>query len=282
MVYTSRYPILTFPTLAGTSAKILTAFTAVLFTITCMAQDNTQSQQTSLPDPQSSTQLQPQSSAITLPAGTRILLVLTHDIRSKSLRRGDDIYAQITSPVISGNQMVIPPGTFVQGTVDKLQQRRGRAELHLQSMSITFPDGYVAPIAGPMTLESDEGYAMKDPGARRTIGFVTLPMAGAGLGALIGHSVASSQNGTLTNTLPPGCTGPPPGCLSSSISVPPNKGASRVIGAAVGGGVGFVASLVLLAGSHNFFLNVGTPVDMVLQRPLSLPESQAANSPAWP
>ena len=31
-------------------------------------------------------------------------------------------------------------------------------------MSITFPDGYVAPMSGPVTLESIEGYALKDPG----------------------------------------------------------------------------------------------------------------------
>ena len=219
---------------------------------------------------------------ITLPIGTRILLVLTHDIRNKSMRRGDPIYAQVSAPVISGNQMVIPPGTFVQGTVDKLQQRRGRADLHLQSMAITFPDGYVAPISGPLTLESDEGYALKDPGAGRTIGFVALPAAGVGLGALIGHSVASSQNSVITNSLPPGCTGLPPGCLSSSLTVPPNKVKSTVIGAAVGGAVGVVASLALLAGSHNFFLSAGTPVEMLLQRPLSLPESQAADSSASP
>jgi hypothetical protein len=194
------------------------------------------------------------------------------------MRRGDDIYAQITSPVDLGNRVVIPPGTFVQGTVDRLQQKRGRAQLHLQSMSIAFPDGYVARLPGPVTLESDEGYALKDPGSGRTIGFAVLPAAGVGLGALIGHSVASSQNGTITSTLPPGCNGPPPGCLSSSLSVPPNKGEGTVIGAAVGGAVGVVASLVLLAHSHGFFLDVGTPVEMVLPQPLSLPQSETANA----
>jgi hypothetical protein len=145
-------------------------------------------------------------------------------------------------------------------------------------MSITFPDGYVAPVSGPLTLESDEGYALRDPGPRRTIGFVALPAAGVGLGALIGHSVARSQNTTLTNTLPPGCIGPPPGCLSSSVGVPPNKGESTVIGAAVGGAIGVVASLVLLASSHNFFLEVGTPVEMMLQQPLTLQQPQVANA----
>jgi hypothetical protein len=284
MVSTRNYSVSTmiaFLTLAGTKArKILAAMTTLLFTVTCMAQDPAQPQPPVPPESPTSEQASttPQSATVTLPAGTRIALVLTHDIQSRSVRRGDDIYAQITSPVNSGNQVVIPPGTFVQGRVDRLQQKRGRAELHLQSMSITFPDGYVAPISGPVTLESDEGYARKDPGQGRTIGFVAMPVAGAGLGALIGHSVAGSQNSTITNTLPPGCIGPPPGCLSSSLSVPPNKGESTVIGAAVGGAIGVVASLVLLASSHNFFLDVGTPVEMLLQQPLSLQEPQVADA----
>ncbi len=281
MAHTSSYPVSTFQTLAGTSArKSLAALTALLFTFTCMAQDNAQAQPQPLspPDAQTSTHAPAKSSTVTLPAGTRIALVLTHDIQSRSMRRGDDIYAQITSPVNSGNQVVIPPGTFVQGTVDKLQQKSGRAELHLQSLSITFPNGFVAPIAGPVTLESDEGYALKDPGPRRMIGFVALPAAGTGLGALIGHSVASSQSSTITSSLPPGCSGPPPFCISSSLSVPPNKGESTVIGAAVGGAVGFVAALVLFASSHNFFLDVGTPVEMVLKQPLSLQEPPVADA----
>lgn len=280
MVHSSRCPVSTFLTLAGTnSRKTLAVITVLFFAITCMAQDQPQPQSFPATDSQNGTQFQatPQST-VTLPPGTRISLVLTHDIQSRSMRRGDDIYAQITSPVTAGNQVLIPPGTFVQGRVDKIEQRRGRAELHLQSMSLAFPDGYVAPIPGPLTLESDEGYARKDPGQGRTIGFVAMPAAGAGLGALIGHSVASSQNSTITSSLPPGCTGPPPGCLSSSLSVPPNKGESTVIGAAVGGAVGLVASLVLLASSHNFFLEVGTPVEMVLQQPLSLQEPQVADA----
>src|SRR5690348_16466668 len=56
---------------------------------------------------------------VTIPAGTRLALVLTHPIQSRYIHRGDDIYAQVTSPVDSGNEVVIPAGTFVQGTVDK-------------------------------------------------------------------------------------------------------------------------------------------------------------------
>jgi hypothetical protein len=270
--------MIAFLTLAGTNARrTLAAFITLMFAVTCLAQDQDQPQPPSPPDSQTSVEASatPSLDTVTIPSGTRIALVLTHPIQSRHIHRGDDIYAQITSPVNSGNEMVIPPGTFVQGTVEKLELRSGRAELHLQSMSITFPDGYVAPISGPATLESSESYALKDPGQGRMLGMVALPAAGAGLGALIGHATASSQNGTLTSSLPPGCTGPPPGCLTSSLSVPPDRGKNTVIGAAVGGAVGLVASLLMLAGSHHFFIDVGSPVEMVLQQPVSLRQSES-------
>jgi hypothetical protein len=273
--------MIAFLTLAGTNARrTLAAVITLIFAVTCLAQDQDQPQPPSPPDSQTSVEASatPSLDTVTIPSGTRIALVLTHPIQSRHVHRGDDIYAQITSPVTSGNEMVIPPGTFVQGTVEKLELRSGRAELHLQSMSITFPDGYVAPISGPATLESSEGYALKDPGQGRMLGMVALPAAGAGLGALIGHATASSQNGTLTSSLPPGCTGPPPGCLTSSLSVPPDKGKNTVIGAAVGGAVGLVASLLMLAGSHHFFIDVGSPVEMVLQQPVSLQQSESVDA----
>ncbi|HXM69125.1 MAG TPA: hypothetical protein VN911_20525 [Candidatus Acidoferrum sp.] len=216
------------------------------------------------------------ATSVAVPAGTRIALVLTQPIQTRYIHRGDDIYAQIVSPVTAGNEVVIPPGTFVQGTVDKLERRGGRGELHLQSMAITFPDGYVTPIAGPITMESDDGYAQKDPGTGRIVGSIALPAAGLGIGALIGHSVASSQPNTITNTLPPGCTGLPPGCLSSSLTTPGSTLKSTAIGSMVGLAIGGVASIALVLNTHNFFLDVGSPVEMVLQHPISLQEDEVA------
>lgn len=215
---------------------------------------------------------------IIVPAGARMALVLMHPIQSRYVHRGDDIYAQTTSPVVAGNEVVIPPGTFVQGKVDKLSRQGSRAELYLQSLSITYPDGYVAPVDGPVTMESGDGYAIKDPGKGRIVGGFALPIAGVGMGALIGHSLASSQGTTLTSTLPPGCTGPPPGCLSSSLTGPPEPGKDTVIGAAVGGAIGAVASLAMVLNTHNFFLDVGSPVEVVLQHPLSLEQDQVADA----
>jgi hypothetical protein len=215
---------------------------------------------------------------ITVPAGTSIALVLTHPIQSRYIHHGDAIYAQVISPIAAGDQVVIPAGTLVEGKVDKLGRNGSRGELYLQSMSITYPDGYAAPIAGPITLESDEGYALKDPGKGRIAALIAGPLAGAGLGALIGHSVASSQGTTLTSSIPQGCAPGAPGCLSSSITGPPDKGKDTVIGSAVGAGVGLAVGFLLVGSSHHFFLDVGSPVEMVLQHPLTLQGDEVADS----
>jgi hypothetical protein len=279
--FSTNFPSLAKTRVAPTSLTTL-LITVLLFAISSVAQ------QTSTPAPPADSQPSQDSvasanaasplTAVTVPAGTSIALVLTHPIQSRHIHHGDHIYAQIISPVTTGNQAVIPPGTLVQGKVDSIGRNGSRGELRLQSMSIMFPDGYVAPVAGPLTLQSDEGYAIKDPGQGRMLGAFAFPAAGAGLGALIGHSAASSQGTTITSTLPPGCTGPPPGCLSSSLTGPPEKGKDTVIGAAVGGAVGAVASIALLVSSHNFFLDVGSPVEMVLQHPLSLQQDQVAEA----
>lgn len=221
------------------------------------------------------------NASITVDAGTRIALVLTQPIQSRYVHRGDDIYAQIVSPVTTGNEVVIPPGTFVQGKIDKIERQGGRGEIRLQSMSITFPDGYTIPVAGPMTLTSPDGYAYKDPGGRRGTAALVLAGGGAGVGALIGHFASSGQSTTITNTLPPNCGVPMPGCMnpsSQSLTIPGNTAKGTIIGAAVGGMAGAVASIALLVNTHNVFIDVGSPVEMVLQHPLTLPQDEVADA----
>jgi hypothetical protein len=286
MAHLRRLPTLTTTAFLPRAKRIrqgLALTTTLLLTMLSFAEQN--SQTTSSPDSQpgsqgavASSRPAPEATTITVPAGTSIALVLTHPIQSRYIHRGDDIYAQVISPVTAGNQVVIPPGTLVEGKVDKLGHNGGRGELYLQSMSITYPDGYVVPIAGPITLESDDGYALKDPGNGRIAALIAGPLAGSGLGALIGHSVASSQGTTLTSSIPQGCIPGSPGCLSSSLTGPPDKGKDTVIGSAVGAGVGLAVGLMLVGTSHHFFLDVGAPVEMVLRHPLTLQGDEVADA----
>ncbi len=268
-----RSPSLTFLTLAQTKFLPVLALSVTLVAAISIAAQNPPSQTNPKTD-SPSTALAAPVTTVTIPAGARIALVLTQPVQTRYLHRGDDIYAQTVAPVTNGSDVVIPAGTFVQGKIEKIERLGGRGELRLQSMSLTFPDGYTAPVTGPLTLESDDGYALKDPGKGRITGAFAMPAAGLGIGALIGHAAANSQPQTITNTLPPGCTGPPPGCLSSSVTAPGSSAKGTVIGAMVGGAIGGIGALVLFASSHDLFLDVGTPVQMVLQQPLTLQEDE--------
>ena len=214
------------------------------------------------------------SNSVTVPPGTEIPLVLTHPVQSRMVRHGDDIYAQTTAPIAVGNAVVIPAGTFVQGKLDKFGRNGSRGEMQLQSLALIFPDGYSAPIPGPLVLQSDAGYALKDPGSKGSAAAIFAPLGGAGAGALIGHFAANASPQTITSTLPPGCMGPPPGCLSSSVTAPGSSAKGTVIGAGVGGMVGAVVSIVFLVHGHNFYLDAGAPMETSLQQPLVLKENE--------
>lgn len=262
----ARSPVPVSNSLPTTCGAVVVA--VLLVSLVAFSQDAIQkNQQAGADEPQN------QSATITIPAGTRLALVLTHPIQSRQIRRGDDIYAQTTAPVTSGDQLVIPGGTFVQGTVDKLGRNGNRGEVRLQSMAITFPDGYVAPVPGPITLETNEGYALKDPGSRRSLSAVALPAAGAGVGALIGFAAGSSSS-SATTPFPAGCTGGPPFCTTTTTPNFGTKGRDAIIGAGIGTAIGAVASFSLLFGSHHFFIDVGAPVEMTLQAPISLDRNE--------
>jgi hypothetical protein len=270
-----------------TLQRVVFIAAAMFLTLPCFSQDqppspdsqNSQSSSQNSPTNSSPTQNQAaiKLAPITIPAGTTIPLVLTQPVQSRSVRRGDDIYAQVTDPVDAGNQVAIPAGTFVQGTVDKVDRHSGRAELRLQAMSITFPDGYVAPIAGAITLQTSDGYALRDPGPSRTGAAIGLIGGGAGIGALIGHSVGSSST-TITASIPQGCTGPPPGCISSSTTGPGRKGFDTGVGLTVGAAAGGVAAFTLLASSHHFFIDAGTPLALTLPHPVTLTGNEVAEA----
>jgi hypothetical protein len=265
----------TFSSVANIRVKIIAiASAACVFVLPCLAQQSPPAGQFDSPNSATQAEAKP---TITLPAGTRISLVLTQPIQSRHIRRGDDVFAQVISPVDSDNEVVIPTGTFVQGSIEKLERRGTEGELRLQSLSITFPDGYVTPIAGPITLHSDEGYALKDPGSNRMLAAFALPAAGAGVGALIGHSVGQPSS-SVTSPFPPGCTGPPPFCTTTTTPVFGTKTRDAIIGAGVGAGVGAVGSLALLFGSHHFYVVAGAPIRMTLQQPITLQQDEVAKA----
>jgi hypothetical protein len=235
--------IIVLPNLATTTAKQFAedagkVIATMLVALTCLAQN---------PD------------TVTIPATTRFALVLTNPVASKSTHRGDVVYAQTTAPVIVGDRAVIPAGIFVQGKVDRLSRNGSHAEMLMNSASIVFPDGYVANIAGPLSVESDEGTAWRDPSSKAGVGAILAPIIGGGAGALIGSAAHTTQSSTLGGT---------------TITSSSPKGV--MIGSAVGLAAGITVSLTILLHSRQFFVDVGSPMEMTLPQPLFLTESQVA------
>lgn len=253
-----------FPTLARRNAKkAVTVAITLLFTFACLAQDQPQT-----PPPSSKTTAQAsakiQSSTVTIPGGTPFALVLTNPVSSKTMHRGDVVYAQTTAPVTVGEQVLIPAGTFVQGKVDKVTRNGSRAEMLMKSASVVFPDGYVANIARPLSVESDEGTAWRDPSDGARAGAIIAPLAGAGLGAAIGAAAHTTESSTLGGTT----------ITSSSPK-------SVMIGSMVGVAAGIVVSVAILLHSRHFFVDVGSPMEMTLPQPLTLADNRVADSVRW-
>jgi hypothetical protein len=248
-----------------TSSSILVI---LLLAAAGMAQQPAQT--TTEPDPQPSAQSPsntpdenraPDEAPVTIPAGTRFALVLTHPVDSKFTHRGDEIFAQTTAPVTVADQVALPAGTFVQGKVDKLTRRGSRGELLMQFVSVVFPNGYVVNVSGPINLETDEGTAWNNPGTGARVGVIAAPLAGLGAGALIGSAAHTTHTTNFAG-------------MTTTSSTPKGLAIGSVVGLAAGGVVAFV----LLARSHNFYVEVGSPLEMTLPQPLTLAQGQVTDS----
>lgn len=198
---------------------------------------------------------------VTIPVGTRFALVLTHPVDSKTTHRDDEIFAQLSAPILVNDQVVIPAGTFMQGRVERMTRQGSRALINLQSASLAFPNGYVARIQTPIDIESDEGTAFNNPSSAAKAGIFIAPFAGSGIGALIGNAAHTTQSSSLGGT-------------AITTSTPRGLAIGSITGLAAGAAV----SLVLLARSHHFYMEEGSPVEMSLPQPVILSQAQVSDS----
>src|ERR1700694_607722 len=89
---------------------------------------------------------------ITVPAGTRILVVLKSPLHTTSADSGAGIYSETASVVVQDGRVLIPLKAQVQGTVESSKRPgrvKGRAQFLLHFTSLTFPNNnYTVPIDG--------------------------------------------------------------------------------------------------------------------------------------
>ncbi len=186
---------------------------------------------------------------VTVSPGTHIPLSLINSVGTKHSVEGDRVYMQTVFPILVDGKIVIPPGSYVEGTVTHLKRPgrvKGRGELFLRFDSLTLPNGVVRDFRarlsavdarGDETLNKSEGMVKGDGnvgGDLKTVAETTA--GGASIGAIVGAAEHSVGTG---------------------------------IGA--GAGAGLAAGLlgVLLTRGPDATLAQGSTIELVLDRPLT-------------
>lgn len=90
-----------------------------------------------------------ENKAMTLPDGISIPLTLTHDVSSKTAKKGDVVIFKVTTDVYENDELIIPEGAIAYGTVIKAKKRGvwGRAgSLIINVDKLELNNGEVMPL----------------------------------------------------------------------------------------------------------------------------------------
>jgi len=190
--------------------------------------------------------------------GTHIPLSLINSVSTKHAAAGDRVYLETVFPILSGGRIVIPPGSYVLGTITNVVRPgkvKGRGEFYLRFDSLTLPNGVTRDFRARVgraneELDRNEG-AIKSEGNKggdmRTIGETTA--AGASIGALAGSAAGAA-------------------------------GMGAGIGAAAGAAAGLAA--VMFTRGPEAVLTKGTTIEMMLDRTVTFDEADLDFSNALP
>jgi hypothetical protein len=115
------------------------------------------------------------ATSITVPAGARIVFAMVRPVASKTVGAGETVYLQTTFPVIVGEKLAIPAGTFVQGVLAEIPVRsKHQIELPLKSVVMIFGDGITVAVPGAIRaiVDRDKDSSVLDVGG---LGELVLP-----------------------------------------------------------------------------------------------------------
>ncbi|HEV7550252.1 MAG TPA: hypothetical protein VGP65_01125 [Candidatus Angelobacter sp.] len=196
-------------------------------------------------------------STVTIPAGTRVMMVLKSPLHTTSGTAGSGLYLETLFPVVQENGVVIPARTYVQGTVEA-NERPGHlkrtSEFRFRFTTLIFPDNLVVPI---------QGVLQSIPGAKN----VRSPDKDGSL---------KSVDQTEKVIVPAAATAAGGAILGSHRAF----GIGTFPGAGLGLGLGLGA--VLLHRGDDISLPKGTHVEMVLVAPFSIAQAQIARNARFP
>jgi hypothetical protein len=186
--------------------------------------------------------------------GTHVPLSMINSVSTKSAAPGERVYLETAFPILVAGKMVIPPGSYVAGTVTNVKRPgkvKGRGEFYLRFDSLTLPNGTTRDFTGSVAGLDGSGREELD----RKEGVIKSGSNKGSEAAKVGATTASAASA---------------GAIAGNVAGHAAMGAG--IGAAAGAAAGVMA--VLLTRGPDAVLSRGSSVEMVLDRSITYDESE--------
>jgi type IV secretion system protein VirB10 len=202
----------------------------------------------------------PASEPYVVDRGTHIPLSLINSVSTKHSSEGDRVYLETVFPILANGKIVIPPGSFVSGTITEVKRPgrvKGRGELYLRFDTLTLANGVTRDFRARVGGVDGRGSEELD---RKE-------------GKIIGEGNKAGDAKTIAETTAAGTS---IGILAGSAAK--NLGMGAGIGAATGAATGL--AMVLLTRGPDAVLAKGSTIEMVLDRPISFTTEEIPASAA--
>jgi len=200
--------------------------------------------------------------ALRIPAGTKIPLLLKQAISTKNAREGDAVYAETAFPFVMNERVIVPAGTYIQGKISHVERAgrvKGRAEILMHFTSMIYPSGYTVMLPGSVenTPGADNKSVKDKEGTIRQDSDTGQKVEDAAKSGAYGGAVGGIAGGLATGGLN---------------------------GARIGAGAGAAAGIAwaLLKRGSDVKLDVGTSIEMEIQREIALDGTRIALARATP
>ena len=189
-------------------------------------------------------------------------LSLKQAISTKNAREGDAVYAETAFPFVVDDRVIVPAGAYIQGKIAHVERAghgRGRAEILMHFTSIIYPSGYTVMLPGSVentpgadnkSVKDSEGTIQQDSDTGKRV-------EDAAKNGVYGTMGGATAGGLATGGLN---------------------------GARIGAGAGAAAGIAwaLLKRGSDVRLDVGTSIEMEIQRPITVDASRIAMAKATP
>src|ERR1700688_988615 len=198
---------------------------------------------------------------VTIPAGTKIPLSLKQALSTKNAREGDAVYAETAFPFVVNERVIVPAGSYIQGKISHVERggrMKGRAEILMHFTSMIYPSGYTVMLPGSVentpggdnkSVKDEEGTIQQDKDTGKKIEDAAKGGVYGGTGGALAGGLAGGLNG-----------------------------------ARIGAGAGAAAGIgwALLKRGNDVRLDVGTSIEMEIQRAITVDARRIAVARAGP